>query len=277
MEYRKITVTLHPFNQDCSDIMVANMGELGFDSFVDTEDGFEAYIQSNLYHDGIMAEVEVPVEGITFTYTEEVIPDQNWNKVWEENYFKPILIGDQCLVRSPFHVKEGDTKYEILIEPKMSFGTGHHETTSMMLEFILKLELAGRTVLDMGCGTGILGILASMRGAGSVKGIDIDEWCYNNSMENIALNSIENMTVEVGDASLLAGASYDVILANINRNILLADMSRYVGVLAPGGVLIMSGFYFDDLPMIDEAAKKLNLSKISSKTNNNWVAVAYRG
>ncbi len=276
MDYRKVTVTLHPFNQDSADIMIAMLGELGFESFVETETGFEGYIPNHLFKEALMDEVELPVEDVTFTYTHELIPDQNWNKVWEENYFSPILIGNECLVRGPFHQKNSEVKYDILIEPKMSFGTGHHETTSMVLEYILKLALNGKKVLDMGCGTGILGILASMRGAAKVKGIDIDQWCYENSMENIAINSIENMSVEVGDASLLGSESFDVILANINRNILLADMHRYVSVLAPGGALIMSGFYSEDLPVIDETARKLNLSKISSKINNNWVAVAYR-
>ncbi len=276
MEYQKITVVLHPFVQEVSDVMMALMGDMGFESFVDTADGFEGYIPAHLYQPVMMDEMELPMDGICFTHTDELIPDQNWNKVWEENYFKPILIGEECLVRSPFHEGVPGVKYEILIEPKMSFGTGHHETTSLVIEFILKLDVAAKLVLDMGCGTGILGILAAMRGAESVKGIDIDNWCYENSMENIAKNNIGNMSVAIGDASLLGDECYDVILANINRNILLNDMHHYTAVLNPGGVLIMSGFYSEDLPMIDEEAKKLNLSKITSKINNNWVAVAYR-
>ncbi len=276
MDYKKITVTLSPFSRDAADVMIAILGEKGFDSFVETDLGFEGYIIANQYDSAMMDSVELPFEGVGFCYEEELIPDQNWNKVWEENYFQPIIIGDECQVRSPFHQIAENVKYQILIEPKMSFGTGHHETTSMVLEFILKLDVTGKKVLDMGCGTGILGILASMRGAKSVKGIDIDQWCYDNSVENIALNNVPNMVVEVGDASLLGAEKYDVILANINRNILLADMHHYVSVLEPGGVLIMSGFYLDDLPMIDEMAKKLNLSKISIKNNNNWAAIAYR-
>lgn len=276
MEYQKVTVVLQPFVQEAADIMMAMLGDMGFESFVETDNGFEGYIPVPLYQPSMLDEVELPVEGVGFTYADEKIPDQNWNKVWEENYFKPIVIGEECLVRSPFHEPVPGVKYEILIEPKMSFGTGHHETTSLMVEFILKLDVAGKRVLDMGCGTGILGILAAMRGAQNVKGIDIDQWCYENTLENIEKNNISNMTVAVGDASALGDEHYDVILANINRNILLNDMHHYSSVLNPGGVLIMSGFYSEDLPMIDEMAKKLNLSKITSKINNNWVAVAYR-
>ena len=276
MEYQKVTVVLQPFVQEAADIMMAMLGDMGFESFVETDNGFEGYIPVPLYQPGMLNGVELPFEGVAFTFTDELIPDQNWNKVWEENYFKPIVIGEECLVRSPFHEGVPGVKYEILIEPKMSFGTGHHETTSLMVEFILKLDVAGKRVLDMGCGTGILGILAAMRGAQSVKGIDIDQWCYENTLENIDKNNIANMTVAVGDASALGDEHYDVILANINRNILLNDMHHYTEVLNPGGVLIMSGFYSEDLPMIDEMAKKLNLSKITSKINNNWVAVAYR-
>ncbi len=276
MEYQKVTVVLHPFIQEASDIMMAMLGDLGFESFVETEDGFEGYIPAKLYRSEMLKDVELPIEGIRFSHSAELIPDQNWNKVWEENYFKPILIGEECLVRSPFHEPVPGVKYEILIEPKMSFGTGHHETTSMVIELILKLDVTGKRVLDMGCGTGILGILAAMRGAQSVTGIDIDEWCYQNSLENIEKNNIGNMNVAMGDASTLGKEHFDVVLANINRNILLNDMPQYVAVLNPGGVLMMSGFYSDDLPLIDEMAKKLNLSKITSKINNNWVAVAYR-
>lgn len=276
MDYQKVNVVLHPYHQEAAELMMAQMGELGFESFVENETGFEGYIPFENYSDGLMAQLDPVFEGVRFTYSLEQIADQNWNKVWEENFFQPILIGNDCWVRSPFHAPREGVRYDILIEPKMSFGTGHHETTSLMMEFILDLRLDGKSVLDMGCGTGILGILAAKHGASKVRGIDIDEWCYHNTLENIEINHINAMTVEVGDASVLGPEKYDVVLANINRNILLHDMSHYANALQPGGVLIMSGFYEQDLPLIHQEAVVNHLEKILSRNNNNWVAVAYR-
>lgn len=276
MEYKKITVKITPYSETVSDIMIAQFGEFGFESFEETSDGFNGYIPSDKFDKTDIENVSTFVDDTKFTWSEEIIPDQNWNKVWEENFFKPIIIDNSCLIRSPFHTKDVETKYEIIINPQMSFGTGHHATTCSMIRFILETNIVDKTVLDMGYGTGILGIMASKCGAKKVVGIDIDEWCYNNSLENIELNDIKNMSVEVGEATSLAGReSYDIILANINRNILLADMDKYVDVLNCGGTLIMSGFYECDTNLIIEHATKLGLTEESMKVENEWTAIKF--
>ena len=276
MEYKKITVTLNPYNETASEVMMAQMGDLGFESFCEIEEGFEGYIPSKKFESQMMDSVETYVDGVTFAWSEEVVPDQDWNAEWEKNYFTPIVVDDKCLIRSTFHEKSVDVEYEIIINPQMSFGTGHHETTCMMMRFILENDMKDKEILDMGCGTGILGILTSMCGARKVMGIDIDEWCYNNTLDNMKLNDITNMSVVVGGAeALTADMSYDVVLANINRNILLDDMSKYVSVLKAGGKLIMSGFYQSDKTYIEQKAAELGLRKDSEKEQNNWTALSF--
>ena len=198
----------------------------------------------------------------------------NWNEEWEKN-FEPIVIADACAVRAPFH-KPFNVQYEIVIEPKMSFGTGHHETTFMMLQFILENTFEGKTVLDMGCGTAVLAILAEMRGASKVDAIDIDDWCVENSEENVLRNHCKYISVKLGDASVLpTSETYDTIIANINRNILLNDMEIYSKGLKMGGELYLSGFYKEDLPIIIECCNKLGLQFVENKEKNNWIAAKF--
>lgn len=277
MEYKKIVVELTPYNETVAEIMMAQMGEHGFESFCETEVGFEGYVPSKLFDAECMKSIDTVVEGVSFSWSEEVIPDQDWNKEWEENFFKPIVVDDKCLIRSSFHEKMVDAEYEVIINPQMAFGTGHHETTCLMIRFILEMDFVGREVLDMGCGTGILGILTSMKGAKRVLGVDIDEWCYNNTMDNLSLNNIENMDAKVGGAEVLSEVKrcFDVVLANINRNILLADMDRYVGVLNDNGRLVLSGFYQEDKGMIEEKATQLGLVKEGERVENNWTAMMF--
>lgn len=277
MEYKKIIVELIPYNEMVAEVMMAQMGEYGFESFCETEMGFEGYVPSKVFDAECMKNVDTLVENVTFTWSEEVVPDQDWNKEWEENFFKPIVVDDRCLVRSSFHEREVDTEYEIIINPQMAFGTGHHETTCLMIRFILEQNFAGCNVLDMGCGTGILGILTSMKGAERVLGVDIDDWCYNNTKDNLVLNNITNMEARVGDASILGncGMTFDTILANINRNILLVDMDKYVNVLKENGKLVMSGFYQEDKAIIADKANQLGLVKLSEKVENNWTAMLF--
>ncbi len=275
MEYIKVAVEVSPANEIANELLMAQMGDLGFDSFLETEKGFDAFIPAKLFDTVNLDDISCPLSGVHLSYQTEIIADQNWNKVWEENYFKPIIIGDDCVVRSPFHTVKDKYKYEIIIIPKMAFGTGHHETTSLMMKYVMETDFDGLDVLDMGCGTAILGILCSMKKARATTGIDIDEWAYNNAQESLELNNINNMKVLLGGVELLIDQQYDVILANINRNILLHDMHAYAKVLKQGGQIFFSGFYLEDLPKINEEAKKYGLKLISQKTENKWTAVAY--
>ncbi len=277
MNYKKITIEITPFQEWLRDVLVAQLGEIGFDSFVDTETGFEAYIPAPDFNtetlNSVVAEFN---DNAAFDIKTETIEDKNWNEEWEKNYFEPLVIAGECVIRAPFHTNYPTAKYEIVIEPNMAFGTGNHETTSLIVESILENSFARKTVLDMGCGTGILGILSAMKGAKKVTAIDIDEWSYNATIENARLNNIENINVKLGDASLLGTEKYDVIFANIHKNILLNDMQTYVENLLPGGILIMSGFYSNDINDIKTKAENLGLADAGFKSKNNWVAHTFK-
>ncbi len=256
------------------EILIAELGYAGFESFVETEDGVTAYIQKEDCKNTILNDVQILKSDefkISFEYNE--IEQINWNAEWERN-FQPIVVADLCTVRAPFH-DSYNTKYDIIIEPKMSFGTGHHETTHMMLQYILKEEFAGKSVIDMGCGTGVLAILAEMRGAKSVDAIDIDNWCYLNSIENVERNNCKDIEVFEGDAQLLLGKQYDVVIANINRNILLQDLDTYITCLNSEGLLFLSGFYKDDIRIIVEKCNILGLKHVDTLERNNWVALKF--
>ncbi len=277
MEYTKITCTLKQDNEIARELLMQELGNVGFESFVETDDNIEAYIPSVNFSPKIFDTVNLQKnEYFSFDYSIEVIADQNWNEVWEQNYFEPLLIEDQCMIRAPFHDTYPAAKYEIIINPKMAFGTGNHETTHLMIKAILDLELNGKEVLDMGCGSGILAILSAMKGAAAITAIDIDEWSTNNTTENAELNQIGNILVRQGDASLLSDQQFDIILANIQRNILLQDMEAYLKVLKNGGLLIMSGFYVADLEAIEERANSLGMKLTNSAERSNWCAAGFR-
>lgn len=246
----------------------------GFDSFEEQEDTLLAYIPQGEDKEKILEEIEqeLPFEGVKLSYTSEEMPDINWNEEWEKNYFQPILIGDNlCLIRAPFHTPNEDVKTEIIISPKMAFGTGNHETTALMMSYILSHPMTGLRVLDMGCGTGILGILALKQGASYLTAIDIDEWAYRNVLENASLNDVTIAEAMQGDASSLAAKEpYDLILANITRNILLEDMPAYASVLKNGGHLILSGFYEEDIDILVAKAEAIGLKKLSAESRNRW-------
>ena len=278
MKYFEVTFTTQPCNETTNDVVSALAGEIGFESFVEWENGVQAYIQQNLFDEEALKEMvnEFPLPDTHITYTIQEAEDKDWNEEWEKNFFQPIVIGDRCCIHSTFHKDTPKTEYEILINPQMAFGTGHHETTSSIICELLDADLNGKNVLDMGCGTSILAILASMRGAKAVTAIDIDDWCVNNSRDNIALNNIHNIEVKWGDAALLEGHEpFDVIIANINRNILLADISRYAACMHSGSELFMSGFYVEDIPAIQEKAESLGMTFLHHREKNNWAAVKF--
>ena len=257
-----------------TEILIAELGHVGFESFVENDNGVTAYIQKQEWNSKILDNLYVlgsPEFKIRFSHHEVI--QTNWNKEWENN-FNPIQVDGEVSVRAPFH-KNPSLKFDIVIEPKMSFGTGHHETTHMMIQHLLALDLENKKVLDMGCGTGILAIFAEMKGAQPIDAIDIDSWCYKNSLENIQRNRCKYITVLEGDSSLLKGRKYDVIIANINRNILLSDLKTYTDCLNENGVLLLSGFYKEDVTIIEEEVIKHGLYFDNLIQKNNWVAIKY--
>jgi len=274
MNYTKISFKLAPDNEENREILVAVLSDLAFESFDETEDQVEGYVPGESFN---MDEMNEIISALHFSVqTEhEMIPDQNWNEVWEKNYFKPLLIGGRCLVRAPFHTEYEPAEFELVIEPKMAFGTGNHETTTLMAEQILEMDLTGKTVLDMGCGTGILGMLASLKGAKSVTAIDIDTWSFESTVENAHLNNITNMEAKLGDASILGSETYQVIFANIHKNVIISDLPVYEKVLEPGGKLYLSGFYTQDMPDVKKRAESLGLQDKGFHEKNNWVVYSF--
>ena len=257
-----------------SEILIAELGEKAFESFIETETGISAFVQKDLWDTNILEDIQIlnnPEFKIEYTFEE--IEQVNWNEEWEKN-FEPIDVDGKCHVRAPFHEKT-NAEFDIVIEPKMSFGTGHHETTHMMIQHLLETDLVGKKTLDMGCGTAILAILAEMKGAHPIDAIDIDNWCYLNSIENAERNNCKHISVYEGDASLLVGKKYDVIIANINRNILLNDMQQYVNCLNENGTLFLSGFYTEDIPVISESCTSKGLTYVKQFERNNWVALKF--
>ncbi|MBT6377232.1 MAG: 50S ribosomal protein L11 methyltransferase [Flavobacterium sp.] len=259
--------------EPATEMLIAQLGYVGFESFVEQDYGVTAYIQKQEWNSKILDDVFLLHSNefnITFEHNE--IVQTNWNEEWEKN-FNPIQVDDLVSIRAPFHANPL-LQFDIVIEPKMSFGTGHHETTHMMVQHLLALDLDTKKVLDMGCGTGILAIFAEMKGAKPIDAIDIDRWCYENSLENIQRNNCNHITVYEGDASLLK-EKYDVIIANINRNILLSDMKTYTDCLNENGVLLLSGFYKEDIVIIEDEVTKHGLTFEKMIQRNNWVALKY--
>jgi len=254
--------------------LVAELGQIGFESFVEDDGQLEAYITEQAWEPELLKDVFVLNSGqFEITYEVKKIKQVNWNEQWEKS-FDPLEVDGKVYIRAPFHPVK-DLPYEIVIEPKMSFGTGHHETTHLMIQHLLHLDLTGKKVLDMGSGTGILAIFAEMRGASAVDAIDIDQWCFENAIENIERNKSKYVTAQHGSVELLRDRSYDLVIANINRNILLEDMAAYVQTLMSGGLLLLSGFYSEDLEMIKERAKQLGMSFNSVLERNNWNAAQF--
>jgi len=276
MNYYELLFTTIVTEDYQQDMLINSLGEIGFDTFEEVEFGFKAYIPvDDLNLVKLDETLNVYKEMFTFSYEITLIPQKNWNEVWESN-FEPIEIKDKIFVRATFHAPRPEFEYEIVIDPKMAFGTGHHQTTAMMLELMLENDFAGKNVLDMGCGTGILAIMASKLGATGVMAIDYDPVCYDSALENAALNHINNIKALCGSKEVIPDERYDVILANINRNILLDQLQRYSEVLKPDGELYLSGFYeTPDLDIIMDEARQYGLKYIIHKKNNDWVAAKF--
>lgn len=267
--------------QIAKDLLPDMMGEIGFESFEDAPDGLKGYIPADLLDTNSLKQVleTFPIEGVNITYTLSNTEDKNWNEAWENTGFAPINIDNRVLVYDARTGRKpaGDSLINIGIEAKQAFGTGTHETTRIMIGAMLQLSLKGKRVLDCGCGTGILGIAALKLGAEAVVGFDIDEWSVENTQHNAAINEVDNIEVFHGDAHVLSHVSgvFDVVLANINRNILLNDMPTYLEIMNAGSVLIISGFYEEDVKLLDEKANSLGLVKISKKTDNCWCCLTF--
>ena len=277
MKYVEVIFQLNPWNEAASDILAAFCGDMGFETFVTEEPFLKGYIQKSVFDEQQLRDTLefFPMPELAITYSTADAEDKDWNEEWEKNGFEPIIIGSELTVQGTGHDCPSNTRYEILLDPKMAFGTGSHETTYMILEQLLTMDLNGKEVLDAGCGTGVLGIMTALKGAASVMAYDIDEWSVNNTRTNCTLNHVENITVHEGDASVLQNLEnrFDLVLANINRNILLADMPHFVRVLKSGGQLILSGFYTEDVAQLVEAAQTLGLEKVLQKERNGWACL----
>lgn len=275
-DYREVRFDITPCSEDAGDLLAAFLGDIGYETFVPDATGLTAYVPEAMWSKDALDAIinDFPME-VSITAKDAFVEGRDWNSEWERNYFQPIIVGSKCVIHSTFHHDIPKAEYDIVIDPKMAFGTGHHATTSQVIEGILDTDLEGRSVIDMGTGTAILSILAAMRGAKTVTGIEIDEFAYANAIENVATNGVSDIVTLInGDASALADvAPADVFLANINRNVILNDFERYAERLKTGGTMILSGFYDDDIPMLEDAAAPLGLSITKVSTRDKWTAL----
>lgn len=277
-DYTKVKFTVIPNEEYATDILASMLAEVGFESFVPTEEGVEAYVPQALYDaDAISSVVETfPLDGFGITYDSEFIEGEDWNAEWEKNYFQPIVLGEDCVIHSTFHKDVPKARYDILIDPKMAFGTGYHQTTCHMLRAILASDMKGKRILDMGCGTALLAILAKKHGATDVVAIDIDEFAYENAKENIVLNGTPEIDVRLGGVDAIKDSDcFDIVIANINRNILLMDMVNYAKYMHKESQLFISGFYTDDMEILKEEAAKHGLRYTGYAEENRWAMMQF--
>lgn len=275
-DYIELRVDLNPCEEAATDVLAALLAEYGYESFVPDEYGLTAYVREGDFDAGILRDViaEMPFEGITADSRWEKVEGRDWNAEWEKNYFQPIVIDGRCVIHSSFHNDIPAADYDIVIDPKMAFGTGHHQTTTLIIRHLLGEDLNGKSVTDVGTGTGILAILAAMRGASPVNAIEIDEFAHVNAVENVAINGHGEINVILGDASALeALGPADILLANINRNIILNDLGRYAQALVSGGEMVLSGFYSADADVILADAEKLGLAYKSRASIDDWTCL----
>ena len=278
-DYTEVRIEFSPCSETITDTAAALLADAGFESFVPDEKGVTAYIPKSCYNPVLRDCLEaLPWTDISVSWSATEIEGQDWNHEWEKNYFKPIIVGDRCVIHSSFHTDIPVCEYDIVIDPKMAFGTGHHSTTSLILNRLLQMDMTGKKVIDMGTGTGILSILAAMRGASEVTGVEIDEPAWENAVDNCGLNGVENIVMIHGDASSLAAIPYkaDVFLANINRNVITHDIASYCASMAAGATILLSGFYEQDVKIVRDAAEATGLSYIGYTTMNDWACVELR-
>lgn len=276
MDYTQVAFSFNDVQEYQKDLLIAELADIGFDTFEDTTTGFDAFIVTAQFNETALNDVLMSFgDELQYTYTINSIEPQNWNEEWEKN-FSPLIINEDCYVRATFHEHQPQYQYEIVIDPKMAFGTGHHQTTTMMMLYILETEVKDKVVLDMGAGTGILGILAAKRGAKEIIAIDNDEVCYRSAIENAALNDISNLISLCGSKEAIPAVDFDLILANINRNILLDQIASYAAVLKNKGTILFSGFYeHPDLEMIKKHCAEFNLTYVDHKKIGDWVAAQF--
>ena len=277
-DYTKVKFAVTPNEEMATDVLAALLAEIGFESFVPEDEGMSAYVPQALYNEESIANVvaEFPIEGFEIKYDCQFIEGEDWNAQWEKNYFQPIVLGEECVIHSTFHTDVPKARYDILIDPKMAFGTGYHQTTCHMLRAILASDMSGKSVLDMGCGTALLAILARKHGAEKVVAIDIDEFAYENAKENVALNGTPDIEVRLGGADAIKESdSFDYVIANINRNILLMDMVNYVRCMHTGSQIFISGFYTQDMEVLKEEAARHGLRYLDYAENDNWAMMKF--
>lgn len=274
-DYRQVRIDMRPASDDASDLMAAFLADIGYESFVPDEKGLTAFVPDKDFDSVALKEIigDFPID-TEITYSDELVVGRDWNSEWEKNYFQPIVVGDRCVIHSSFHTDVPKAQYDIVIDPKMAFGTGHHATTSQVIEALLSLNLEGKSLIDMGTGTAILAILSSMLGAREVTGIEIDGFAYENALENARLNNCSNIRLINGDASALGDINpADVFVANINRNVITADIDKYAARLVSGGVMVLSGFYLEDIPKVLLAAKPFGLAELRHTDRDRWACL----
>lgn len=276
-DYIALRVDCRPCTADITDLLAAFLAETGFESFVPDEAGLTAYIDKSLYDPDKVDETlrDFPID-CEISLSATCIEGKDWNEEWEKNYFQPIVVGGDIVIHSSFHTDVPNARYDIVVDPKMAFGTGHHFTTRLMLTSILNMDLKDKSVIDMGTGTGILAILCCMLGASSVTGIEIDPGAWENAVENVAMNRV-NATMKLGDVATLKNLPpADLFLANINRNIILKDMAAYAEALRSGGTMLLSGFYLSDVDILTGEAEKNDLTPEEVRSDHEWTVIKLR-
>jgi ribosomal protein L11 methyltransferase len=276
MAYLEFEIPVRSWSSNEREILLAKLSLIGFDGFVESDRLIQAYVKKEEFSGSLFNHLidDLSKDGMHLQYRFHELVDQNWNEEWEKK-FSPVIIKGKVLVRAPFHDAGGDLPCTLVIEPKMSFGTGHHHTTRLMIEAMMNYDLKGKRVLDMGCGTGILGIYASSKGAERVLGVDVDQWAYTNALENAERNKARAMEVRLGDVGILGQEQFDMILANITRNILVRDIQEYTDHLCGGGVLIVSGILAEDVQYVLNAAYRSRLDHRSTSERSNWISLSF--